>query len=426
MKRGLIEQMLSGMDDKYIQEAVETQERAAEGKSSVLRMRRLAAAAAACVVILGAGVSVGAATSHVFRDWVRKNFMGQEITKVELTKGVGEETAADLPLDEDAHLSLADNMEIYGERESFVCQYHIKGEEEIIDQVYSVQENGLKKIEMRDFHGKYDGVDFSFRYAIINREILGFNYSGDVSQVFHYVDGDNVYAELCEVDDETFVKGCIVRLDLRKGTVTKLTDNDTIGNMIMSPNGKTILINYRSDGYWSAFDIASRTEQKIDEINGYAHTKEIVFRGDDQVLTLGDTYKKGDVEMTGTKVIDLKTGKRVASYKQCGDYDPEWLFEQKKGKLTIRNVDGTTAFAIETEKDYQGYPHPLASRGDYVLLGNLEEQDQPFYLCNLSDRTSMKIDAFPGAGDEIGLYLASKEGKLLLTDGKEAYLVTMK
>ena len=349
MKRGLIEQMLSGMDDKYIQEAVETQERAAEGKSSVLRMRRLAAAAAACVVILGAGVSVGAATSHVFRDWVRKNFMGQEITKVELTKGVGEETAADLPLDEDAHLSLADNMEIYGERESFVCQYHRKGEEEIIDQVYSVQENGLKKIEMRDFHGKYDGVDFSFRYAIINREILGFNYSGDVSQVFHYVDGDNVYAELCEVDDETFVKGCIVRLDLRKGTVTKLTDNDTIGNMIMSPNGKTILINYRSDGYWSAFDIASRTEQKIDEINGYAHTKEIVFRGDDQVLTLGDTYKKGDVEMTGTKVIDLKTGKRVASYKQCGDYDPEWLFEEKKGKLTIRNVDGTWAFAIETE-----------------------------------------------------------------------------
>lgn len=317
-------------------------------------------------------------------------------------------------------------MEIYGERESFVCQYHRKGEEEIIDQVYSVQENGLKKIEMRDFHGKYDGVDFSFQYAIINREILGFNYSGDVSQVFHYVDGDNVYAELCEVDDETFVKGCIVRLDLRKGTVTKLTDNDTIGNMIMSPNGKTILINYRSDGYWSAFNIASRTEQKIDEINGYAHTKEIVFRGDDQVLTLGDTYKKGDVEMTGTKVIDLKTGKRVASYKQCGDYDPEWLIEQKKGKLTIRNVDGTTAFAIETEKDYQGYPHPLASRGDYVLLGNLEEQDQPFYLCNLSDRTSMKIDAFPGAGDEIGLYLASKEGKLLLTDGKEAYLVTMK
>ena len=59
MKRGLIEQMLSGMDDKYIQEAVETQERADEGKSSVLRMRRLAAAAGAGVVIVGAGVSVG-------------------------------------------------------------------------------------------------------------------------------------------------------------------------------------------------------------------------------------------------------------------------------------------------------------------------------------------------------------------------------
>lgn len=114
-----------------------------------------------------------------------------------------------------------------------------------------------------------------------------------------------------------WIKGNIARLNLKTGEVAKLTDDKTIGNMMMSPNGKVILINYRSDGYWSVFDVASRTEKRVNEINGYAHTNEIIFKGDYQVLTFGDTYMEGDVEMTGTKVIDLRTGKRIASYKEC-------------------------------------------------------------------------------------------------------------
>lgn len=434
MKKEWIEQMLAGMEEKYIREVIEEEakEKTRKGKT-IIKMRKLAVAAAVCVLVLGAGISVGAATSSTFRDWVRENFLGHEITKVDLAqkKNIAEqreqdkEETADLPLDKDAHLSLADDMEILGEKESFVCQYHRKGDDEVIDQVYSIQDNGLKKMEMKSFLGKYDGVDFAFQYVIINQEIFGFNTSGDINEVFHYVDGDYVYADLCEQEKDTFVKGCIARLNLKTGEVTKLTNDKTIGNMMMSPNGKVILINYRSDGYWSAFDLASRTEKKIKEIDGYAHTNEIVFKGDYQVLTFGDTYMMGDVEMTGTQVIDLRTGKRTAFYKECGDYDPEWVYEQKKGKIKIRNVEGTTSITIATEKDFQGYLHPVSSRGDYVLLGNLEEQDMPYYLCNLKEKTYMKIDAFSGFQEEVGLYLAAKEGKILLTDGKEAYLVTV-
>lgn len=134
---------------------------------------------------------------------------------------------------------------------------------------------------------------------------------------------------------------------------------------------------------------------------------------------------EGDVEMTGTKVIDLRTGKRIASYKECGDYDPEWLYDQKKGKLVIRNVEGTTSITIITGKDFQGYSHPTSFRGDYVLLGNLEEEGMPYYLCNLKEKTYMEMDVFSGFQGEVELYLAAKEGKMLLTDGKEAYLVTV-
>lgn len=420
--------MLSGMDEKYIREAIEEKARAGSGgKRTAMRVRKYAVAAAACVIVLGAGISVGAATSDTFRDWIRGNFLGHEVTKVGLSlKGKAEEPKADLPLDGDSHLSLAENMEIYGEKESFVCQYHRKGDDEIIDQVYSVQGNGLKKLEMKSFQGKYDGVDFSFQYAIINQEILGFNFSGDVDEVFHYVDGDTVYADLCETNKDTYEKGCIARLNLKTGEVTKLTNDKTIGNMLMSPNGKIILINYRADGYWSVFDLASCTEKKIKEIEGYTRTDEVIFKGDYQVLTYGDTYMKDGTELTGTKVVDLRTGERIASYKECGDYEPEWIYEQKKGKIRIRNVDGTVDFSIATEKEYQGYSQPLSLRGDYVLLGNLEEQGMPYYLCNLKEKTYMKINAFSGFGKEVEMYLAAKEGKMLLTDGKEAYLVTVK
>lgn len=434
MKKQWIEEMLDGVEDKYIAEAAGSGEQtASDGKRVTLKVRKYAVAAAVCVIILGTGISVGAASSSAFRNWIKKNFLGHEITKVDIVQEDKEE-AADLPLDGDAHLSLKENMEIYGEKESFVCQYHKEGEDEdekeVVDQVYSIQDNGLKKLELKHFQGKYDGVDFDFEYAIINQEILAFNYNGDISQVFHYMDGDSVYAELCEpkeVDGDTLVvKGCIARLDLKIGTVAKLTNDKTIGNMVMSPNGKIILINYRSDGYWSAFDVDGCTEKRIDEINGYAHTDEIVFKGDYQVLTMGDTYMKGNTELTGTKVIDLQTGKRVASYKKCGDYGPEWIFRQKKGKLEICNVDGTMALSIDTEKDFQGYPQPLSHRGDYVLLGDLEEEDTPYCLCDLKKGTYIELDAFSGLGEEVEIYLAAKEGKLLLTDGKEAYLVAMK
>lgn len=426
MKKKMIGQMLDGMDEKYIQEAIEAEKTGASGKRPAMKMRKLAAAAAVGVIVLGTGVSVGAATSDVFRDWIRVNFLGHEITKVDLpSESKVEEEKADLPLDGDAHLSLAENMEIYGEKESFVCQYHRKGDDDIIDQVYSVQGNGLKKLEMKRFHGKYDGVDFSFQYAIINQEIFGFNTRGDIDEVFHYVDGDHVYANLVSIKGETYVKGCIARLDLKTGEVTKLIRDKTIGNMIMSPGGKVILINYRADRYWTAFDIASGQEKKIDEIDWCAHTDEVIFKGDYQVLTWGDTYMKNDTELVGTKVVDLRTGKRIASYKECGDYEPEWIYEQKKEEIRIRNVDGSVDFSIATDKDYKGYLHPLSSRGDYVLLGNLEEQGMPYYLCNLRKKTYRKIDAITGFREEVEMYLAAKEGKMLLTDGKESYLVGM-
>ncbi len=422
MKREHIENMLSNIDKRYIQESINATQQTDTKKNFSYSIKKWAAAAAICVIVLGTGFTVTAATSDVFRDWLTKMFSAHDITKVEITPiETSVEDIADLPADQNSHLALPENIEILGETESFICQYHMDDETMITDEIYSIVNNGLKKLPLQHFQGTYDGVDFSFKYAIINNEIIGCNLTGDINAVFHYTDGETAYVELCEITDEVFTKGCIARLNLKTGTIEKLTNDKTIGNMMMSPSGKVILINYRMDGYWTVFDIASRTEKRINEINGYAHTNEVSFQDDYHVLTFGDTYyKQGASEMIGTKLIDLKTGKTTATYKECGEYNPEWVYKQKKNRLTIQHVDGSVSIQID---GITGYPYPLSYRGDYILLGNSEEPEMPYYLCNVKEKTYMTIAPSDKLKENVEIFLASKEDKILLTDGKEAYLV---
>lgn len=419
MKRQWMEQMLAGVDDKYIAEVME--EDHSRGRTGALQLRNCAAAAVICIMILGSGISALAAVSDTFRNWIEKTFLGHEITEVELVRT---EAAADLPWDDNGHLSLAENVAIHGQKESFLCRYHMEDMEEVVDQVYSIQDNGLKKMKIKEFRGDYDGTDFRFSYVVINKEIFAFAIEGACDQIFHYVDGDAVYAALSDGEEGTVSKGCVARLDLKTGGMTKLTDDRTWGNMVMSPNGKRLLINDRAEYYWTVLDLADGKEKRIDEINGYAHTNEVIFKGDDQVLTLGDTYMEGSVEMTGTKLVDLRTGKAVASY-EYGDFYLEWSCEQTDGVLEIQNVDGTTAVSIPLEEDMQGFPHPLANRGDYMLVGDWGSFDAPFYLCNLKTGAYTKMDGLAALEGNVELYYAAEEGKLLLTDGREAYLITM-
>lgn len=429
MKREHIEQMISHIDENYVAEAIREETQAACKASADIRLsykiKKWAVAAAFCAIVLGTGISVTAATSDAFHDWLTKILGGHEITQVEITpeQTPVEDTSADLPADEDSHLSLAENTEIFGETESFVCQYHMADEKMIMDEIYSIQGNGLKRLQTKNFHGTYNGVDFSFEYAVINNEIFGCNLSGNINEVFHYTDGETAYAQLCEMKEDVFIKSSIARLNLKTGTVEKLTDDKAPGNMVMSPTGKMILIDYRMDGYWAAFDIDSRTEKKLKEIRGYTRTSEVIFLDDYHVLTYGDIYIEGNREIMRAKVIDLKTDQQTASYKKSGDRNPQWIYKYKKNRLTIQHVDGTVAIQIDGVKKF---PHPLSYRGSYVLLKNLEEAETPYYLCNLKEKTYMTIDPPPGLSKNVEIYLAAKEEKILLTDGKEAYLVNIK
>lgn len=367
------------------------------------RKPRLRAGAAAlfCILVLGMGVTAAAATSDAFRAWLVQVFGEQKVSE------------------ENVLLDLKENTQIFGERESFVCEYHFEGEDEIVAAVYMVQGDKLKELTISSFEGKYDGVPFSFDYTIINQEICGFNYKGDLNEVFHYVDDDTVYAALWHGED-TIEKACIAALNLKTGEVEKLSGDNMICNYVMSPNGKVILCNHRGDGYWAVFDIATKSEKKVEAINGYARTREIQFLDDYHILTLGKLFRKGDVEWYSTYLIELRTGEIMEEYKDYGEINMQWVYALENYCLKLSDItNGDTFFVDSVEADV----HLFATQGSYALFGCLEEEDAPFYLVNLENQSSMKIDMPKELKSEVGIYLTAKEKKILVTNGAKAYLI---
>lgn len=421
-------------EDKWIEEVAKQE----SGGYRKLRMRGkiFAAAAAAAVVILGFGVTVVASTSQVFHDWLIATFTGQEVTRVQISGQPRQNPAdgqADIKADENQYLSLEENTDIFGERESFVCQYHYEGEnaDMHVDKVYSIQEDGLKLQKPTAFSGEYDGVPFSFEYVIIKEEIFGFNFSKNLYTVFHHINGDTIYIELAK-DSEGY--GCLAELNLKTGALKKLV-NELHGGSVMSPNGKVILRNYRQDGYWSMYDIASGTEKKVEEINGYARPKEIQFVDDYHILTFGEGIeekvktKKGNyIQLTSTtNLLDLRTQKIVGHYIGYGEIQMRWncLWNEKKRHLKIEDIVKKESFVIEHVDDEATCCY--STHGDYALLGPYNPDEVPagasLYICNLARKTSKKIEVPKVLGGDVQICLTVNEKKLLLTDGKECYLV---
>ena len=107
----------------------------------------------------------------------------------------------------------------------------------------------------------------------------------------------------------------------------------------MSPNGKMILFNYRTEGYWTSLDTSTGKERKIPGINGYNHTNEIKFIDDYHVLSLS-INTTGSSEQAYTNLIDLTTGKTLHTYKDYGEINVLWNYKysQKNKSLKVYNI----------------------------------------------------------------------------------------
>lgn len=336
---------------------------------------------------------------------------------------------ADIPEDENQMLTLKKGMRIYGETESFVCQVHEdENGEEVIDAVYAIGEDGLRELPVHSFSGEYDGEPYSFSYAVIGDEVFGFHETGHCT-VLPYKNGDVFYVSLSHVKkNDRVTKECLAEVHPDTKEVTKISNDKMICNFLMSPDGKIILCNHRSDGYWSVFDIAARTEKRVDSLPGYLHTDEIRFLDTYTVLAYGEEImtqlEDGSWQIDAqTYKIDLNTGEILEKYPGAADLGMEWNYTTKGNVLKLHNIITGEDMTI---RDVRENLYTVAGAGDYILFGYDADDEKPredYCLVNLAEQTFMKIDVPPELCDQLEMYPAVSEKKLLLTNGTEAWLV---
>lgn len=397
-------------------------------------------AAAILILVLAVGFGAAAATSGKFHNWIFTAFSKQDIQKAELNTSApdkissdnGQSTASnpdnniDIKADKNNHLSLGKNIDLVGDKESFIYKYHKNGDDEIVDEVYSIQDNGLSKLAIKTFSGTYYGSNFSFDYSVINKEIFAFNQTGTLDGVDYVMDGDTVYAYFSKVKGDTILKSSVAKLNLKTGIIDKFTDDNKICNTKMSPNGKMILFNYRAKGYWTALDTSTGKEIKIPGIDGYNHESQIKFIDDYHVLSLlvistGNNAKTYS-EQVCTNLIDLTTGKTLHTYKDYGEINVLWNYKynEKNKSLKVYNITNKNSFTIP---DMKSEDAAIAdANGNYVLFGDLEGPDT-LCLCNLDTHKYIKFTIPKELRSDIEMYLSAVKSKMLITDGKDAYLV---
>ena len=222
-------------------------------------------------LLCSTSVTVAAMKSTAFQTWLENIFGSGNVDEVVLTTPTALPTA-DVRA-RDNTVPFQENTMVAGEKESFVCEYHFVGDEEQIDQVYTVVSDGLKKMTPSAFEGEYNGTKFGFQYVISGNEIYAFNYTGGMSEVFFYYDKDTVYGARTDGDKKEY----LLKINLSQNTVEKISNDHMLCNFVMSPSGTKLLCNHRGDAYWSVFDVKTHTEKKIDTalVNGCARTSDI-------------------------------------------------------------------------------------------------------------------------------------------------------
>lgn len=439
---------------------------------------RVAAAIIICVVVLSIGVQTAARVSTVFRDWIEQTFQiksssgGQQRKANPYVNSDGSENSNknkghndNTPnIDTDGKgktkkkfndkevkngssseeetgrvrgrsnkvdelqesvsqiekVPMKDNLQIIGTNESFI--YESKTDEdsnEVVEKVYSIKEGKLSTLPIQSFSGSYKGNTFSFQYSIIEQEIFGYNYSENLVQVFDQITKQGeVYLSVENAKGEEQ----ILCVNLKSGECRQVVKPGDGMNMSMSPDGRYILINH-SKSHWTVFDTEKETERKVEGLSGYALSNEYDFINGDHIATVGDAFTKNNTEFYRLNYINLQTGK-VKVYPEYGDIKGCWTYRcaKKKKQLEIENLITKQKKVIPLKQPED--VHIMQINGAYVLLGT--DSDDVYYLYDLQEDTYRELDIPEEIRGTLEMYVAKKEGKLLFTNEKEAYLVDLK
>ena len=386
---------------------------------------RIAAAIVLFIVILGVGVKTTAHVSMLFRDWMENVFQKCDVTEI-----VPDSKTVDMG---DSKISLKNDVQMTGQNETFLYETSYDGIEEKMEKVFSIEGKKQKELLKKKFEGHYKHLEISFEYSTIDNEIFAYNIHGAVEKVFPVMQKNTIYAVL-ETSAKEYRQNSsqngkrLVAINLKTGEIQSELASKTVIDFVMAPNGRYALVQYnliQSDGSvkrkWTSFDLQTKEEKNLEKLeNKNLEIDTLNFIDTTHIAVGGKVNNEGDYETL--YYTDISTGK-TKEYTECGNVTTEWNcdYSVKKKTALFQNIVTGKEFLmknIETNPSYS-----ISIYKDYFLIWN--EEDLPSYLCNIKEKTAVKLNPPEELRYMLQVYFSQKENALLFTNEKEVYLVNL-
>ena len=384
---------------------------------------RIAAAIVLFIVILGVGVKTTAHVSMLFRDWMENVFQKCDVTEI-----VPDSKTVDMG---DSKISLKNDVQMTGQNETFLYETSYDGIEEKVEKVFSIEGKKQKELLKKKFEGHYKHLEISFEYSTIDNEIFAYNIHGAVEKVFPVMQKNTIYAVL-ETSAKEYTQNSsqngkrLVAINLQTGEIQ--SELASVIDFVMAPNGRYALVQYnliQSDGSvkrkWTSFDLQTKEEKNLEKLeNKNLEIDTLNFIDTTHIAVGGKVNNEGDYETL--YYTDISTGK-TKEYTECGNVTPEWNcdYSVKKKTALFQNIVTGKEFLI---KDIETNPsYSISIYKDYFLIWN--EEDLPSYLCNIKEKTAVKLNPPEELRYTLQVYFSQKENALLFTNEKEVYLVNL-
>ena len=386
---------------------------------------RIAAAIVLFIVILGVGVKTTAHVSMLFRDWMENVFQKCDVTEI-----VPDSKTVDMG---DSKISLKNDVQMTGQNETFLYETSYDGIEEKVEKVFSIEGKKQKELLKKKFEGNYKHLEISFEYSTIDNEIFAYNIHGAVEKVFPVMQKNTIYAVL-ETSAKEYTQNSsqngkrLVAINLQTGEIQSELASKTVIDFVMAPNGRYALVQYnliQSDGSvkkkWTSFDLQTKEEKNLEKLEDKnLEIDTLNFIDTTHIAVGGKVNNEGDYETL--YYTDISTGK-TKEYTECGNVTPEWNcdYSVKKKTALFQNIVTGKEFLI---KDIETNPsYSISIYKDYFLIWN--EEDLPSYLCNIKEKTAVKLNPPEELRYTLQVYFSQKENALLFTNEKEVYLVNL-
>lgn len=386
---------------------------------------RIAAAIVLFIVILGVGVKTTAHVSMLFRDWMENVFQKCDVTEI-----VPDSKTVDMG---DSKISLKNDVQMTGQNETFLYETSYDGIEEKVEKVFSIEGKKQKELLKKKFEGHYKHLEISFEYSTIDNEIFAYNIHGAVEKVFPVMQKNTIYAVL-ETSAKEYTQNSsqngkrLVAINLQTGEIQSELASKTVIDFVMAPNGRYALVQYnliQSNGSvkrkWTSFDLQTKEEKNLEKLeNKNLEIDTLNFIDTTHIAVGGKVNNEGDYETL--YYTDISTGK-TKEYTECGNVTPEWNcdYSVKKKTALFQNIVTGKEFLI---KDIETNPsYSISIYKDYFLIWN--EEDLPSYLCNIKEKTAVKLNPPEELRYTLQVYFSQKENALLFTNEKEVYLVNL-